>query len=524
MRRSAWGWRSEQIAQTTAIPLLVNRKRHRLGFPDSSIPVQGTNGHVRWEMATGRTGVLWRVRNVSRQNLGRPEDRLIASWYRPSRLVGPVLLLSTHHQERYITWHCHRSRRYTRITAMSFLRHGLLPVREVNGVVRSRKKPKCLEQIKVWVRSGGHCSLCHRYLLESEINFEFVKLGELAHIVAQTNSALAPRGLSELPEEDRDLAENLMLACAHCHGDIDKREQVQRLDVNWLLGVKHLHESRIREATRLAIRDRTVPLRLVGNIRGATVEIGRREVVTAINAVADRAPAFALDPNLTGPEIDLRSLPGEANPIASGYYDTACARISEILRERLRPAVERGEIQHLSVFGLARIPLLVFFGSRLDDAVSSDIYQRHRTSESWQWDDGEGGLRFRYRPMREMYEDRPAEAVLVVNVSGTVDEHLIPIGLGGLPRFRIDPVEGTPHRDAIRSRASRDSFHDALSSLLGHLEAKHKQVGRLHVFAAVPVSAAIILGRSVGWGFHPDLVVYDHVDDRYELALEVSAP
>ena len=53
-------------------------------------------------------------------------------------------------------------------------------------MVRSRKKPQWAEQIKVWVRSGGHCALCHRYLLESEINYEFVKLGELAHIVAAT--------------------------------------------------------------------------------------------------------------------------------------------------------------------------------------------------------------------------------------------------------------------------------------------------------------------------------------------------
>ena len=65
---------------------------------------------------------------------------------------------------------------------------------------------------------------------------------------------------------------------------------------------------------------------------------------------------------------------------------------------------------------------------------------------------------------------------------------------------------------------SRDSFHDAVSKLLGHIEASHTQVTKLHVFAAVPVCAAIILGRSVGWGFHPNLVVYDHVGDGYERA------
>jgi len=391
-------------------------------------------------------------------------------------------------------------------------------------MARSRRQPDHLEQIKVWVRAGGHCALCHRYLLESEINCEFEKLGELAHIVASTNSALAPRGLSELPEDERDLAENLLLACAHCHNDIDKRAQAQRLDVNWLLAVKKRHEHRIREATTLAANEKTVVLRLVGHIRGASTEIGGLEAVAAVNATADKSPVLALDRNRTGPEIDLRSLPGEGNPVSSGYYETACSRITEVLTERLQPAVEREEIQHLSVFGFARIPLLVYFGSRLDDTISTDIYQRHRTSESWNWGDDRNGLRFDHQQVNEVSGDPPNEAVLVVNVSGTVDQHLIPDELVDLPRFAIEPVTGEPHHDAIPSRASRNSFQHALSGLLGHVEAKHKQVTTLHVFAAVPVSAAIILGRSIGWGFHPNLVVYDHADGKYERAMEVSAP
>jgi len=390
-------------------------------------------------------------------------------------------------------------------------------------MARDRKQPRPSEQIKIWVRSGGHCALCHRYLLESEINYEVVKLGELAHIVASTNSARAPRGLSEMSVDERNLAENLLLACGHCHNDIDKDRQAERLDVTWLLAAKERHERRIREATSLVAKDRTVVLRLVGNIRGAAAEIGGLEAVAAVNATAERSPDLALDPNRIGPEIDLRSLPGEEDPTASGYYAIACDRTSQILRERLQPAVERGEIQHLSVFGLARLPLLVYFGSRLDDTISTDIYQRHRASESWRWGKDENGLRFRHRSTNEV-AGGPCEAVLVVNVSGTVAEDLIPNKLEDLPRFRIEPVSGEPHRDAITSRVSRDSFHEAVSSLLGHIEARHKQVKRLHVFAAAPVCAAIILGRSVGWGFHPNLVVYDHVGDGYERALEVVAP
>ena len=387
-----------------------------------------------------------------------------------------------------------------------------------------RKQPKESERLKVWVRSGGHCNICHRYLLESEINFKYVRLGELAHIVAQSDSERAPRGSAALPQEERDLAENLMLACAHCHNDIDKKSQAQRLDATWLSRLKNRHETRIRAATNLAEREMTVVLRLVGRIRGASAEVSSLETVDAVNSLLDRKPVLTMDPNRRGPEIDLRSLPGEEDPIDSGYYATACARIDEIFAERFAPAVERGEVPHLSVFGLARLPLLVYFGSRLDDAISTEIYQRHRSTESWRWSSEADDLRFCFRSQAVAGEDHPAEAVLVVNVSGTVNKHGVPDELAGLPRFVIEPASGEPNRDAIRTRESRDSFHEAVSQLLGHIEANYKSIAKLHLFAAAPVSAAIILGRSVGWGFHPELLVYDAVPDGYSPALEVQAP
>ena len=387
-----------------------------------------------------------------------------------------------------------------------------------------RKRPPEPERLKVWVRSGGHCAVCHRYLLESEINFEYVRLGELAHIVAQAASANAPRGLDDLPPEERDLAENLMLACAHCHNDIDKDRQAQRLSTGWLKTLKTRHEQRIREATELTSRERTVVLRLVGHIRSAPAEIGALEAVDAVNALVDRNPVLTFDPNRMGPEIDLRALPGEEDPIDSGYYNTACARIDQVLSERLVPAVERGEVPHLSVFGLARLPLLVYFGSRLDDTISTEIFQRHRSTDSWRWATGVADMQFNYRSQAAPSKDRPTEAVLVVNASGTVNPHQIPSQLAGLPEFVIEPEHGEPNRDVIRTQRSRDSFHDAVSQLLGHIEANFKSVARLHLFAAVPVSAAIILGRSVGWGFHPELLVYDAVPNGYSPALEVQAP
>ena len=243
-----------------------------------------------------------------------------------------------------------------------------------------------------------------------------------------------------------------------------------------------------------------------------------------MNVLAERRPRRRFDPYNTGPEIDLRALPGEDDPIPTDYYKHAQARIDEKIRDLLRPPVERGEIKHLSVFGFARLPLLVYFGSRLDDTISTDIYQRHRATESWHWDDTQPEVTFAFTDATPDLQAGSTDAVLIVNASGTIDRAAVPTDLAGLPTFTIAPVDAVPNRDTIRTRATRDSFHGALSDLLGHIEANHKPVTRLHVLAAAPTSAAIILGRSVGWGFHPSLLVYDRVGDEYQPAMEVVAP
>lgn len=393
---------------------------------------------------------------------------------------------------------------------------------ETPATAGSRRRVALEQQLLVWVRSGGHCALCHAYMLESDINFKPVKLGELAHIVAQSDHALAPRSLTDLPEAERDLAENLLLACPTCHTDIDKKLQAKLLDVGWLLTIKQRHEERIRRATTLAAMEKSVVLRLIGHVRGAAMEIGPLEAVSAVVLQAERHADLALDPNRAGAEIDLRALPGEQDPIGSGYYASACRRIDMVLSERVKPAVDRGEIEHLSVFALARLPLLVYFGSRLDDGISAEIFQRQRATESWTWQEA-GDVEFRFKTTHSGDAD-DSDALLIVNASGTIDESTLPAELAALPRFVIEAADAIPNRDIIATRRARDSFHATVSKLLGHIEKHNPSVKRLHLVAAAPVSACIILGRSVGWGFHPTLLVYEAIDGSYVPTLEVKAP
>jgi hypothetical protein len=173
-------------------------------------------------------------------------------------------------------------------------------------------------------------------------------------------------------------------------------------------------------------------------------------------------------------------------------------------------------VTHVSVFAFARLPLLVYLGSKLDDTYEVAVYQRQRSNETWGWPSTEE----RTFTIATAPASGP-DAVLIVNVSGTIDPTDLPETVRDLPRFEVS-IEGDASVDAIASRASLLAFESAVRELLAGLEADGKTVRRLHVFGALPVSAAVVLGRAHDRHVHPALAVYDRTDGAYRLAVEIS--
>lgn len=218
-----------------------------------------------------------------------------------------------------------------------------------------------LERLKLWVRSGGRCQICLRSLLEGQLAYKELTFGQAAHIVGQKATARSPRGLDEnLTDEQRDNADNLMLICDDEHSEIDKWGSRDAFTVPFLRELKRKHEDRVSLATSFGEYNRTTPIRMVGWLRGSPVEVGRDAVATAVMASAARMPRFDLSTrNML--EIDLRGLPGEEGP-SPEYYAAACQAIDRVVKAKVAEAVASEDIIHLSVFALARLPLLVYLG------------------------------------------------------------------------------------------------------------------------------------------------------------------
>ncbi|MCX4797637.1 SAVED domain-containing protein [Streptomyces sp. NBC_01242] len=372
--------------------------------------------------------------------------------------------------------------------------------------------------------------LCNAYLLEGAMSGRTLPLGEVAHIVGQSTDPRSPRGADPMEKALRDDADNLMLLCAQQHMEIDAKAALDVFTVEWLRGVKQEHEDRVRHLTALGPERATTVVRMVGSVHGNSVELSRETAAKAVTA-GHRFPLYLESYTRHGVEIDLRHTPGEqaaaawdAEPAAEAsrhYYRQATKVIDDVVQNRLRPGIECDSVQHVSVFGFARLPLLVYLGSLLDDTVPTDVFQRHRHEQSWVWPAESGPVtEFAAHPVQTGPDGD--EAVVVVNVSGVIAPYEIPQELSALRRYEVSPVGAQAGPDILRCRASLRRLEETVRMLLARLEREAKSLRRLHVLPAVPLSAAVALGRAHHPQVHPQLVIYERLAGSYVPTLEVG--
>lgn len=372
----------------------------------------------------------------------------------------------------------------------------------------------------VWIRSGGRCAICNRYLLDNDYG-AVVPVGENAHIVGQKTTAGSPRGTSPLPLEQRDEASNFILLCREQHRIVDNKEMVDLFTVEQLGNTKKVHEEHIRRVTGMKDDRKTTVVRMAGNVRGSTVAITRSMAAAATIASSGRYPHYARSAFGDGLELELRNLPNEGTPT---YYDIAKEMV-DLAIEKLDEAIRAEDVAHVSVFAFARIPMLIYLGQKLNDTYSIDVYQRHRASESWLWNPKAPIVHYDCTKICDVTIND--EAALIVNVSGTIPITEVQKIVGNMPIYQIAPSEQVspeeiPHPDSVANAATLKNFESTFRIFLAELERREIRVRRLHTFTAVPVSIAVTMGRVFNFDVDPSLVVYELVDGQRVPTMEVS--
>ena len=373
----------------------------------------------------------------------------------------------------------------------------------------------------LWVKAGGRCTLCKRYLLEGPLTYIEVPLGEGAHIIGDKATKGSPRGLAaDLSEEGRDLADNIMLTCSDCHTEIDKQTVLGTMTVEQLRRRKLEHENEIRHQTSLMNDRRTTVLRVFGLVRSAVPELSRATAARAVIFSSNRFPLFLPAYDQQGVEIDLTRLDGEESA-GKDYYADAMRKVDAGL-DRIRQAIIERQLDHLSLFAIARLPLLVYLGWKLDDGIPAEIYQRHRASNSWEWPAAAARpVIFEERVLRTN-DDNSTDGVLITNLTGTARVTDLPPALGNAEVFEFAVPESSRAEDIISSPEDLARFEAAVRAFFTGLEASHKGMQRLHVFGPLPLSAAITFGRVLkARDLRPGVVLYDRTPQGYVQVMDL---
>lgn len=362
--------------------------------------------------------------------------------------------------------------------------------------MKKEKRPSIPTKLKtnLWRASGGRCQFnnCNTPLWLHNATMDEMNKSYIAHIYAFSEGG-ARYDKVKSPLLAKDFS-NLMLVCDECHRTFDDKSKEGEYPAERLIAMKKAHEERIELLTGIAPDMRSHVLLFGARIGQHASPLQFHNATQAI------LPNYY--PSMPRPlEIGLQAA---FEDHGKSYWLAE----EENLLTRFKSEVEflkgKHETQHFSIFGLAPQPLLIKLGTLLSDLYDADVYQLHREPATWKW------LKHEYDvEHRIVTASRYSKVVgLKLELSATITDDRIRNILGeDCSIWSI--THDNPNNDYLKSRLHLQDFRSNARLAFDQIKAQHGEDAIIHVFPAMPVSAAIELGRV--WMPKADLpmVLYD---------------
>ncbi len=342
--------------------------------------------------------------------------------------------------------------------------------------------------------SAGRCQYedCNEPLFYDELTKAEFNSAYIAHIYA--DSIGGPRYdpvFSSLLK--RDLS-NLMLLCDRHHRLVD-REQESEHPARRLIEMKARHEQRISILTGLTAEKQSHVVLFGANIGQEQVPLNYRDAAYAM--LPYRYPV-----SIRPIELGIKNL--SFNDHTPGYWNLQEKQLTDMFAQHMLPLKGNHPVQHFSVFGLAPMPLLIKFGTLLSDIFPADVYQRHREPASWEWQTHIHKHVFSIiRP--ESFTGTP---VLKISLSRHITDERISQVISE-PHAVWEIAVNDPNNDFMRSKELLIEFRQICRKIYDEIKLRHGQQNTLHVFPAMPVSAAVEFGRTWMPKADLNLLIYD---------------
>lgn len=377
---------------------------------------------------------------------------------------------------------------------------GIIEIKKARGISENTK-------VLLFAITAGRCELCNESVIKDMATQKKLIWGEMAHIYAFSESG-SRANKNKIRKNDVD---NLLLTCPGCHEKIDKKDQEKFYSVEYLKKIKSEHEARIKLSTSFTSRQQTKVLKMIANVCSETVKLSTADMVTAL--MSEKLLPY----EEKNEEIDFTNNSGINN---STYWKAKTQEINQSL-SKFYSDLKREKIEHVSVFGIGPIPLLIFLGSKLENKIRTKVFQRHRDGENWKWKRGKPRAVYKFKLLKEGLDK--SKVALLLSLSGSVNQQLLPDSITKEYYIYELSLDGNPNYNFLRTEKDLLNFEKDFSTAISKIKNNHSGIKSIDAFPAIPAPVAIICGRALNKNSDPRLKIYNtYSKNKFKYILTIN--
>jgi len=366
-------------------------------------------------------------------------------------------------------------------------------------------------------KSGGRCQLCNKNLSVHGLTQLESNEREFAHIFAASEDGL--RGDEVLSPRYIIDESNILLLCPSCHKLYDDKRYLDIENVFYLPS----HEADSLKK-RKAEQEKEVQrvLDTLDKPRTQIIKYTARIHSDPIPPSSYRELNHALVYDELFPLADIVDL-SHVNAFGDNnkdFWNDEIRQLEGALNNKLRPLIDAGAIQKMAVFAVAPMPLLMKLGTLLRDYADTVVFQKKKEPNNWIWEPNPVDYSF---VITEPDDENDAIAVNL-SLSDDIYEDRIHRVLGNkISIWKLS--HANPSNDFIRSKAQLEALRRAFRELYSRILRMHGNTKIIHVFPAMPVSAAVEFGRVRNSKSNNPLRIYDENKNKggsFEYAIDID--
>jgi len=350
---------------------------------------------------------------------------------------------------------------------------------------------------KLWVKACGRCEYCNEILWKDSLTHRDMNKAYISHIIAA--SPKGPRGSKKSSKKLELEFSNLMLLCDQCHNRIDEADQKSHT-ISVLRKIKSDHEKRIEFLTSIKLDKRSHTILYTANVGEHPIKITDNSIFNAM--IPERYP-------VDGRVINLSLNKSTDTDNTDSFWVNEERNLLSRFTKYVSPIIEDDEVQHYSLFAIAPQPLLIKLGTLVSDISNVDVFQKHREPDTWRWQSESQVDDFIFSEP----SDKTKIPVLKFSLSADINNERIHSVVGKDCSIWTITIKN-PNNDFLKTRELLSKFRHIVRYTLNKIKTAHGENTPLHIFPAMPVSAAVEFGRV--WMPKADLslVIYDQNTSR----------